>query len=266
MSNSRQPAVAGLFYPGRASQLTALVRGFFGDDRLPASDATAPPVALIVPHAGLIYSGEVAATAYQMLVPHRRLIRRVALFGPAHRVALTGMAVPSVDAFMTPLGPVKIDTQAIRDLLSADDIVTSDHAHRLEHSLEVQLPFLQNVLQDFSLIPVVVGVADTASVAAAMAQLQALDDTLLLISSDLSHFHDYSTAREIDADTASRIVARESDLNGEQACGYASINALLQLACQRDWRVELLDLRNSGDTAGSHDRVVGYGAFALRET
>jgi len=266
MTNSRQPAVAGFFYPSQASELTALVRGFFGDDRLQATDAAAPPVALIVPHAGLIYSGDIAATGYQMLIPHRHQIRRVALFGPGHRVALAGMAVPSVDEFLTPLGSVKLDTKAISDLMGLDNVVQSDEAHRLEHSLEVQLPFLQNVLEDFSLIPVLVGMTSASSVAAAMAQLQALDDTVLLVSSDMSHFHDYPTACQIDADTASRIVDRETALNGDQACGCMAINGLLHLARQSDWSVELLDLRNSGDTAGGRDRVVGYGAFALRGT
>ena len=219
MNSRRQPAVAGLFYPNRAGQLTALVRGFLGDDRLKVSDATTPPVALIVPHAGMIYSGDVAATAYQMLVPHHHLIRRVALFGPSHRVALTGMAVPGVDEFVTPLGAVKLDSKAIGSLLNLDHVVQSDQAHRLEHSLEVQLPFLQNVLPDFRLIPVVVGASSASAVAAAMAKLWALDDTLLLISSDLSHFHDYSTAREIDTVTANSIVGREPLLGPEQACG-----------------------------------------------
>lgn len=256
----RLPAVAGTFYPASEQALDQLVSEQLGAAPEPARC----PVGLIVPHAGLIYSGSTAAKAYRQLMPHRSGLSRVALFGPSHRVPLEGMAVPSVDAFVTPLGRIQLDRDALDALVQQSTVSRSDMAHAQEHSLEVQLPFLQRVLGEFQLVPVVVGWSDPAAVAHLMSHLLR-PGTLLVVSSDLSHFHDYRTAQAIDQETTNRILAREGGLAGDQACGCHAVNGLLHLAREHDWRVEQIHRCNSGDTAGPRDRVVGYGAFGLYE-
>ena len=252
----RPPALAGLFYPAAPDTLARTAAGLL------ASAAAGGPLAryLIAPHAGWVYSGEVAAAAYARIPAG---IRRVLLLGPVHRMWTAGMAVPSVDAFATPLGDVPLDREALAALARLPGVAVDDRPHRDEHAIEVPLPFLQVALGDFTLIPVLVGGAPAAAVAELIG---ACDDgqTLVLVSSDLSHFHDYATAKRLDARTAQRIVALDSDLVGEEACGAAAINGLAQHARVSGLTAELLDLRNSGDTAGPRDRVVGYGSFALR--
>ncbi len=260
MSTHRPAAVAGLFYPGHPADLAASVDRYLeqAGEAVPESR----PNALIVPHAGYIYSGPTAGMAYAMLRPHAKDIRRVVLIGPAHRVGFRGIALPSVDVFDTPLGPVPLDRTTMDRLLTLPGVRTKDQAHAQEHSLEVQLPFLLRTLDEFTLVPLVVGAADPDEVAMVLAA--AINEhSLLLVSSDLSHFHDYDTARRLDRQTAAAICARQGGLEGEQACGCRGINGLLKLAREDDWRVEQLDLRNSGDTAGDRQRVVGYGAFAV---
>ena len=185
------------------------------------------------------------------------------LLGPAHRVYLEGMAIPSADAFSTPLGEVKLDLDAIERVSKMPAVVVSDEAHREEHSLEVQLPFLQTVLKQFSLVPIVVGNCDAKIVADVIDELWDADDTLIVISTDLSHFHSYDEARQIDASTCNRILDKSNDLSGEQACGARAVNGLMSSEHSRLLDIELLSVCNSGDTAGSRDRVVGYGAFPL---
>lgn len=252
----RPPALAGLFYPAAPDTLARTAAGL-----LASAAAAGPPARyLIAPHAGWVYSGEVAAAAYRRIPAG---IRRVLLLGPVHRMWTAGMAVPSVDAFATPLGDVPLDREALAALARLPGVAVDDRPHRDEHAIEVHLPFLQVALGDFTLIPVLVGGAPAAAVAELIG---ACDDgqTLVLVSSDLSHFHDYATAKRLDARTAQRILALDSDLVGEEACGAAAINGLAQYARVRGLTAELLDLRNSGDTAGPRDRVVGYGSFALR--
>ena len=222
-----------------------------------------PPRALIVPHAGYVYSGATAAAAYRQLAPLRHSVRRVVLFGPAHRVYVDGLALPSVEGFRTPLGVVPLDQAALGRLAALPGVSVSDAAHRDEHSLEVQLPFLQTVLGTFSLVPVLVGGGAPAAVAAAMEAVWRDPATLPVVSSDLSHFHDYDEARAIDGRTCRRIHARAVTLRGEEACGAAVLNGLFSTALGRTLDIELLARCNSGDTAGSKDRVVGYGAFEL---
>lgn len=253
----RPPALAGLFYPAAPEPLARTAAGL-----LARADTAGPPARhLIAPHAGWVYSGEVAAAAYRR-IPQG--VRRVLLLGPVHRVWTPGMAVPSVDAFETPLGDIPLDRDALAALARLPGVVVDDRPHRDEHAIEVHLPFLQVALGEFTLTPVLVGGAPATAVADVIA---ACDDgqTLVLVSSDLSHFHDYATAKRLDARTAQRIVALESDLTGEEACGAAAINGLDLYARSRRLAAELLDLRNSGDTAGPRDRVVGYGSFALRQ-
>jgi AmmeMemoRadiSam system protein B len=256
----RKPAVAGLFYEADPDRLARHVNALMGSA---AGEAGSAPRGLIVPHAGYVYSGQTAAGAYGRLLPHRNSIERVVLLGPAHRVYLRGMAVPSVDAFATPLGEIPLDRARIEQIVAMPGVCVSDEAHRAEHSLEVQLPFLQTVLGAFSLVPVVVGDCDPDRVAAVVDALWDGPETLLVVSTDLSHFHSYAEARRLDSRTCNRLLARDSTLTGEDACGARALNGLMRSRRCGRLAIDLLELCNSGDTAGDKSRVVGYGAFVL---
>jgi len=264
MSAVRPAAVAGMFYPGDARSLASEV-----DDLLGSVEHAAPrlgyPKALIVPHAGYIYSGGVAARAYDELAAARRSVRRVVLLGPTHRVAVRGLAAPSVEAFATPLGAVRIDREAIASVRELPQVVINDAAHALEHSLEVQLPFLQAVLGDFALVPFAVGSAGVEQVAEVLERLWGGPETLIVISTDLSHYHSYQQARAIDGATIERIARFATDIDHEEACGATPLNGLLSFSKQKNLSLKLLATCNSGDTAGGKDRVVGYSAFGLYE-
>lgn len=264
MASIRPAAVAGMFYPGERRALAAEVARF-----LDAGEELAPrlafPKALVVPHAGYVYSGAIAARAYQELAAARGIVGRVVLIGPAHRVPVRGLAAPGVDAFETPLGTVALDRAALRLLGDLPQIVKSDPAHAMEHSLEVQLPFLQTVLGEFTLVPLAVGMASVAEVAEVLERLWGGPETLIVISTDLSHYHAYSEARRIDSATLARIAARSTDIDHDEACGATPLNGLLSCAKKRDIPVRLLAVCNSGDTAGGKDSVVGYSSFALYE-
>lgn len=259
----RPPAVAGLFYPEDERELRGAVSAYLAQHKIESS--AAPPKALIVPHAGYIYSGGIAAAAYATVAGLRSAIRRIVLLGPSHRVYLRGMAVPAASAFATPLGNVEIDRELKSALLRRSDVVESDAPHAQEHCLEVQLPFLQMLFEDFTLLPLVLGSIAPDQVAAALAAAWGDSATLVLVSSDLSHYHSYDQARRIDAATSASILRREATLVGEQACGSVGINGLLYLAGQRNFAVSEIARCNSGDTAGDRSRVVGYGAFAVHE-
>lgn len=266
MPTIRQPAVADQFYPGDPAKLGRMLDALLAAPHPSASprSGTTPPKALIVPHAGYIYSGPIAATAYATLAPVRDRIHRVVLLGPSHRLPFMGLAATSADVFATPLGPVPIDRADVERALTLPQVRLLDAAHAQEHSLEVQLPFLQRVLDDFTLVPLVVGEAAPESVAEVLDLLWGGPETLILVSSDLTHYLDYRTARRIDAATSKAIEAlRPESIGYDQACGRAPLNGLLTLARRRGLSAEILDLRNSGDTAGSRDQVVGYGAYAI---
>jgi MEMO1 family protein len=263
-NTSRPPAVAGLFYPEDPEELRGMVSAYLR--RAGGAAAATPPKALIVPHAGYVYSGSIAAAAYACVAARRAAVRRIVLIGPSHRVYLRGMAVPSAAAFRTPLGSVPVDAELKSALLRRDDVAEADAPHALEHSLEVQLPFLQLLFEDFTLLPLVLGSASPQQVGGALEQVWGDDATLVLVSSDLSHYHPYEAAAQIDAVTSAKILRREPDLVGEQACGAVGINGLLHLARSRGFEVEEIERCNSGDTAGDKSRVVGYGAFAVHET
>jgi hypothetical protein len=254
------PAVAGLFYPFEASELAQMVRGFLQEPVAQDAVGSAPAKMLIVPHAGYIYSGAVAGTAYAH-VQNANRIRRVVLLGPSHRVALRGIAAPSVDAFVTPLGNIAIDRDLRAAIADMPGVLIHDSPHAQEHSLEVQLPFLQALLQDFTLLPLVVGDASPDLVAAVLEKVWGGAETLVVISSDLSHYLPYSTARKIDAATSALIEARSTAIQPEQACGAHPLNGALLLAQKKGLQVRCVKLANSGDTAGTRDRVVGYGAY-----
>jgi AmmeMemoRadiSam system protein B len=258
----RSAAVAGTFYPGSPATLRDDVDAMLRD----AEARRAPvrtPKAIIAPHAGYRYSGPVAASAYATLRPAADRIRRVVLVGPAHRVFFTGLALPGARAFETPLGTVPVD-EAARELCPA--LVESAPAHANEHSLEVQIPFLQRILGSFAIVPLLAGEATGAEVAAAIGALWGGDETVIVVSSDLSHYLTYDEACAIDGDTARHIVAKgPAPVTHDEACGATPINGLLVVARSLGLEPELLDLRNSGDTAGGRDQVVGYGAFAFHE-
>jgi AmmeMemoRadiSam system protein B len=259
----RPAAVAGSFYPGDPSALAAEVTSHVAAARADAGPK--PPKAIIAPHAGYMYSGPIAGSAYARIAPLAGSIRRVVLAGPAHRVYVPGVAIPAAGEFATPLGAVPLDAEAIGIARAFPFVEVSDRAHALEHSLEVHLPFLQSVLSDFRLVPLVVGDAKPQEMAALFEALWGGAETLIVVSSDLSHYLPYEAARRRDGGTARAILGLEGTLVPEDACGAAPINGLLALAQRRGLEAELLDLRNSGDTAGSRDRVVGYGAFAFHE-
>jgi len=265
MSRLRPPAVAGVFYPADASGLRESVARFVGSGPRDAV-ASRRPKALIAPHAGYAYSGEVAGSAYRVLRDAGTAgIRHVVLIGPSHRVPLRGLAVPAADGFVTPLGVVPICAAARQRLRELGLAGVSDAPHAIEHSLEVHLPFLQVLLDDFDLLPIVAGLAPPDLVARALDAVWDGSDTLIVVSTDLSHYLTYDEARQIDTDTTLAILDRRSDLSDEQACGARGINGLMQVARQRGLTVELLDQRNSGDTAGDRSRVVGYGSYAVYE-
>ena len=264
MSHTRSPAVAGSFYPADAEELRRDVRRLL-DSAAPERSGEPTPKVLIAPHAGYIYSGSIAATAYARLVSLANGIERVVLLGPAHRAHVQGLALPAATRFETPLGMIRIDQCAVDTVATLPQIVVSDEAHAQEHSLEVHLPFMQHVLGDFKLVPFVVGDATPEEVAEVLDALWGGTETLIVISSDLSHYLPYPRACAIDEFTAETILRLTPQLNHEQACGATPINGLLVAARARGLEPRLLDLRNSGDTAGDKERVVGYAAFAFYE-
>lgn len=256
---SRKPAVAGSFYPAQPDRLRREVVELLAHAGT-ASKIT--PKALIAPHAGYIYSGSPAAAAFATLRHGAQTLERVVLIGPAHYVAIRGIALSSIDAFETPLGRVPVDRAALNEIADLPFVTCNDAAHAPEHALEVELPFLQIVLPSFSLLPLVVGDATAHEVAQVLARLWSGPETLLVVSSDLSHYHSYQSARRLDATTAEAIENGDwAKLGPEQACGCLPIAGLLIEANRRNLKARRLSLCNSGDTAGPRDQVVGYGAW-----
>jgi AmmeMemoRadiSam system protein B len=257
----RPAAVAGRFYPADPLELRRVIEGFLREVR--AAEARAPK-AVIAPHAGYIYSGPIAASAYARFIPARDAIKRVVLLGPSHYVAFRGLATTSAEAWGTPLGEVPVDRDTVRQVSALPQVSIMEEAHALEHSLEVHLPFLQVVLGEFKIVPLVVGEAEDEQVARVIETLWGGDETRFVISSDLSHYYDYTTARDLDAATARAIEQlKPQDIGHEQACGRMPICGLLRAAQAHGLRAETVDLRNSGDTAGPRSEVVGYGAWAF---
>ncbi len=260
----RPPAVAGLFYPDDPAILQSQVRSLMAGAAPRIRPGTLPK-ALVAPHAGFPYSGPVAASAYAALGDGAERIRRVVLMGPSHRVPFSGIATTSASAYRTPLGLVSVDHAAYGLIADLPGVVALDEAHRPEHSLEVHLPFLQILLHDFALVPLVVGDAGPETVAAVLDRLWGGGETLIVVSSDLSHYHDYATAQMLDAETCDAIECCEETVLGPyRACGHQPLAGLLRIARERGLRPVTLDLRNSGDTAGPRREVVGYGAWAFQ--
>lgn len=264
MGDVRPTAVAGAFYPGDPRVLGAEVDALLGRGEAREPEHAAPK-ALVVPHAGYVYSGAVAGRAFGELAAARGIVRRVVLLGPVHRVPVRGLALPGMRSFETPLGRIPIDEQAVAALVGLAQVVTSPRAHAYEHSVEVQLPFLQRALGSFSLLPLAVGDASVAEVAEVIERLWGGRETLIVVSTDLSHYHGYEEAKRIDGATVARIGVFATDITHEQACGATPLNGLLRVARTKGLSIQLLEACNSGDTAGDRDRVVGYSAFALHE-
>lgn len=260
MGSIRRPAVAGMFYPGDPVVLQKAVRGYLAE----VPETGPAPKAVIAPHAGYVYSGPVAATVYARLAPVRDRIRRVVLLGPSHYVPFHGLAVSGADSFATPLGAIAVDKEAVARILALPQVHELEEAHSREHSLEVHLPFLQQALDDFLLVPLAVGEATAEEVAEVLEALWGGPETLIVVSSDLSHYHDYETAQRIDSATSQAIERLEQERIGhDQACGRIPILGLITVARRLGLKAQTIDLRNSGDTAGPRDRVVGYGAYVF---
>jgi AmmeMemoRadiSam system protein B len=259
----RFPAVAGQFYPENPKDLRTMVNDFLAAAKI-VSDKI--PKAIIAPHAGYPYSGPIAGSAYACVARGRDRFRRVVLLGPSHFVAFPGLAASSASVFQSPLGPIPVDEEALARVRALPQVTTLDAAHQHEHSLEVHLPFLQIALGEFKLVPLVVGKAASDEVAAVLNELWGGRETCIVVSSDLSHYHDYQTAQQMDRETARAIeLLNWQTLGSDQACGYQPIRGLLHVAKTRGLRCRTVDLRNSGDTAGGRERVVGYGAFVFTE-
>jgi AmmeMemoRadiSam system protein B len=259
MPTVRPAAVAGAFYPHLPQECIAQVDHFLHEQPI----ICATPKVLLAPHAGYVYSGEVAGKAYAQLIPLRDKIKRVVLLGPNHRVPLRGIALPSVDYFQSPLGLVELDKASLETLRTLPFVGVSDQVHAEEHSLEVHLPFLQRVLTSFTLVPLVVGELPPEFVAQALDQLWGGDETLIVISTDLSHYLPYEVAVQTDLNTQAAILQLHTDITPRQACGAHPLNGLLKIAAQKALKIICIAQNNSGDTAGPKDRVVGYGAYVL---
>jgi AmmeMemoRadiSam system protein B len=260
MTTIRPPAVAGTFYPAAPAELEATVRELLA---AAAASARPSPKAVIAPHAGYVYSGAIAASAFAPLVASPG-VRRIVLIGPSHFVPLRGLALPDASGFETPLGIVPVDAELAERVAALPGVERRADAHRREHSLEVELPFLQAGLPDFTLLPLVVGEAEPGAVADVLEAVWGEADTRVVVSSDLSHYLTYEVASEMDRETAETILAL-APIAPVRACGAMAVNGLLEVARRRGLAPNLLDLRNSGDTAGDRHRVVGYGAFAFHE-
>jgi MEMO1 family protein len=264
-SRVREPAVAGMFYPARATTLARAVDDLVAHPRVDPADALVEAInlkAIVVPHAGYIYSGPTAASAYRLLLARRDEIRRIVLLGPAHRVHLAGLAAPSVDAFRTPLGDVPVDRAARDVVVALPSVTVDDGAHADEHSLEVHLPFLQRVLGDVAVLPLVVGRATAAEVADVLDALWGGPETLVIVSSDLSHYEDHESAVRHDTRTVEAIVNGDADsVSPYDACGAYPLRGLMLAAARHGVTPVVLDRCTSADTAGPADRVVGYAAL-----
>lgn len=260
----RPAAVAGSFYPSDPDTLRSMIEGLLRENQ---SIATSRPKAIIVPHAGYLFSGPVAAKAYSQLTPYENSIKKILLLGPAHHVGFRGLAVSDANCFETPLGRIPVDVRGVERAFSLPQVCVSGRAHQAEHSLEVQLPFLQHLLPEgFEITPLVIGEAEAIEVAEVIEDCWGDPEALVVVSSDLSHYHDYDTACKLDRETSHWIEKlRWEKLQPDRACGFAAIRGLLRVARHHHATVKTMDVRNSGDTSGPRDEVVGYGAFVLHQ-
>ena len=261
MNGVRPAAVAGLFYPGLAAELDSMARQFVSDSEF--DEPTYSPKAIIAPHAGFIYSGPIAGSAFRCFAAAATTIRRIVLIGPAHRLPVQGLALPGQVAFETALGTVPVDEELVESIADMPQVSINTAAHAPEHCLEVELPFLQIVLESFSILPLLVSRIDAEQLAEVLERLWGGPETRFVISSDLSHYLSYDAAQETDRESARRVVDLEPPIAEQRACGAVAINGLLAAARRHHLAPRLLDLRNSGDTAGDRRQVVGYGSFGF---
>jgi len=258
--NIRPAAVADIFYTANGTELAAQVSDFMDADEV----TNIVPKALIVPHAGYIYSGGTAGKGFALVKKLTAAVNKIVLIGPCHRVWIQGLAIPDCQYFETPLGKIEVDSKTLNELVKFPQVTISDQAHAQEHSLEVQLPFLQSIFDQFKLIPLVAGEVSEDAFIEVLEYLWGGEETLIVISSDLSHFLDYDAAVAIDNKTSQAIESFEAgSINSDMACGSAGIKALLSLAKNKNLHVKTIHQCNSGDTAGDKDRVVGYGTYAI---
>ncbi|MCL2736013.1 MAG: AmmeMemoRadiSam system protein B [Propionibacteriaceae bacterium] len=267
----RPTAVAGFFYPDDPQQLRAIVTGFLEDARggaqaHPRGVAPDSVQGVIAPHAGYIYSGLTAGSAYVQLEPLADRVRHVVIVGPTHRVGIHGIALPDADAMATPLGLVPLWAEGVSRALACPRVEVSEAVHAQEHSLEVQLPFLQMTLPDVDVLPLAAGWVEPQDVALVLSDVADPADTAIIISSDLSHYHPYAEARRIDQETVRQILRRDPLVSHDQACGATGINALTLVSNQRGLHPVLIGMCTSGDTAGDKKAVVGYAAFGFYAT
>lgn len=261
--NIQSSVVAGMFYPADPDELTDLLQTFFA--QIP-KEYTKIPKAIIAPHAGYIYSGLTAAFAFACLKNLQQKLKRVIVIAPSHRHPFHGIAISSADFFQTPLGKISVDRETLKKLAKFPQVLELDIAFASEHALEVELPFLQTQLQDFQLIPLLAGDASADEVCKVLENLWEDKSTLIVASSDLSHYHPYNVAQKLDLKTIHKMLALDyENLHGEEACGYIGVRGLLKMAKNNHWHAHLIDLRNSGDTAGDKNQVVGYGAIHFYE-
>lgn len=271
MHKVRPAAVAGTFYPADGLILAGDIKAMLttaasiASEKAEKNTESAPPKAIVVPHAGYIYSGQTAAKAYTRLAAWHGKIKRIILLGPVHRVPVRGLALPDADTFETPLGEVRLDKLAIASLAGMKQVVINSLVHEQEHSLEVQLPFLQSVLDEFTLVPLAVGEATPAEVAEVLEVLWGGPETVIVVSSDLSHYLPYTMAETVDQSTVHDILNMRALLTHHQACGGTPVNGLISAARKHHLLPTLLDLCNSGDTAGDKKHVVGYASFMFTE-
>jgi AmmeMemoRadiSam system protein B len=265
MISVRQPAVADMFYPANPHELHRMLVTFLSEVKKPEQTAEVPK-AIVAPHAGYVYSGPIAASAYARLKPAKDRITRVILLGPSHRVPLIGCACSTAQYFATPLGNIPLDRKVISDILSLPFVQELDEAHALEHSLEVHLPFLQEVLSEFTLVPIVVGDCPPSEVAQLLEKVWDGSETLIVVSSDLSHYHDYETAKRMDSATSNAIESLDiAAIDSQHACGMMPLRGLMSVAKKLAMHATTIDCRNSGDTAGPRNQVVGYGAYVFEQ-
>ena len=261
MEKIKQADVAGMFYPGEEASLRQMVDGFIQK----ALSFDLRPRAIIAPHAGYIYSGSIAGTAYKTIAAVRDQIENVIIMSPAHRFYLRGIALHMADAFATPLGNIPVNIGIVKKIKQFSSVQWEERSFIQEHGLETHLPFIQRAFKPgIKIVPMIVGECQESEVAEILESVWEDPRNFVIISSDLSHFHSYADAKKLDRNTVDLIQNLDSQsLDTEFACGHYPICGLLNLARNRKLKIKALDIRSSGDTAGSKESVVGYGSFAV---
>ncbi len=252
--------VAGQFYPKERAQLIEMIENFSSSER----EIIYKPKAIIVPHAGFIYSGDIAAKAYKALIPLVDNYKKIILLSPAHRKSVTGVAYHNARKFACPIGDIPVNAELLSILKTNDSVYNDDEAFNFEHGLETHFPFISYIFRDISFLPLIVGNIDTQKLSDIFNLFWQADDILFIISSDLSHFHNYEICKTLDHETTQHIINLNYEkINHDAACGYYPLCGALKLAKDNNQKCYLLSLKNSGDSIGDKDSVVGYGSFII---